>query len=627
MNEQRLEEVTATLAKAGAAGPRPIGKLLMDTGQVTPADMLAALAQVARDGATLERVLVNDAIVSPNQMLLAQARQLGVTCVCPTMSPPDPSQLDLLDPAFCLRNGLVPWSRIGPTLVVATARPETFAALHTELAAALGPVVMALALESDIQAVITSHHGSALAIAAETSVQDDESCRDINRLTPRRAVAAAAFAIFCLGVLALYPVLFFATIAALAIATLLMSQVLKLGALCAAPRAGLARAPGAGAPRPTVSLMVPLFRERDIAARLVTRLSRLTYPKALLDVVLVLEAEDGQTRAALDRIERPPWMRVIEVPKGCVTTKPRALNYALTFCRGDVIGIYDAEDAPAPNQIDRVVERFATAPAHVACLQGILDFYNPHANWLSRCFAIEYATWFRVLLPGLARLGFAIPLGGTTVFIRRAALEHVGGWDAHNVTEDADLGIRLARYGYVTELLPTVTREEANNRCWPWIRQRSRWLKGYMITYTVHMRHPQRLLRTLGGWKFLGFQMLFLTAILQSLLAPVLWSFWLLVFGLPHPLGDLLSPTHSTVLIGLFLLSEAVSLVVSLAAVARSPHDGLLIWVPTLALYFPLGVIAAYKGLYELLARPFYWDKTAHGHSPPDHAGADQTME
>lgn len=329
------------------------------------------------------------------------------------------------------------------------------------------------------------------------------------------------------------------------------------------------------------------------------------------------------TREALAQTDLPPWMRVIEVPDGPITTKPRAMNYAMRFARGEIIGIYDAEDSPAPDQLSRVVEHFSRAPSKVACLQGILDFYNPKANWLSRCFAIEYASWFRVILPGLARLGFAIPLGGTTVFLRREALEKVGGWDAHNVTEDADLGLRLARHGYVTELIPVVTREEANNRTWPWIKQRSRWLKGYMITWRVHMRAPLRLLRDLGPWRFLGVQLVFLSGFAQFLLAPVLWCYWLALTGWHPPLQTVVDPDVMVAMVALFLATEAITVLVGIVAVSRSPHSGLMIWIPTLFLYFPLGTLAVYKAAWELVTRPFYWDKTTHGHSAPDDAGAD----
>ena len=154
-----------------------------------------------------------------------------------------------------------------------------------------------------------------------------------------------------------------------------------------------------------------------------------------------------------------------------------------------------------------------------AC-KGCLISITPRVNWLSRCFTIEYATWFRVILPGLARMGLPIPLGGTTLFFRRTILDRLGGWDAHNVTEDADLGIRLARHGYRTELIPTTTYEEANCRPWPWVRQRSRWLKGYAVTWAVHMRNPARLWRDLGPWRFFGVQVLFVGTLSQFITAP-----------------------------------------------------------------------------------------------------------
>jgi cellulose synthase/poly-beta-1,6-N-acetylglucosamine synthase-like glycosyltransferase len=301
------------------------------------------------------------------------------------------------------------------------------------------------------------------------------------------------------------------------------------------------------------------------------------------------------------------------VPAGRVKTKPRALNLALDHCRGAIIGIYDAEDAPEPDQIRKVVERFHRRGPDVACLQGVLDYYNPRTNWLSRCFTIEYATWFRLILPGIQRLGLAVPLGGTTLFFRRSVLEELGGWDAHNVTEDADLGIRLYRHGYRTELLDTVTGEEANCRVIPWIKQRSRWIKGYMMTWAVHMRAPGLLWRQLGGWRFAGFQIMFLGTILQFLLAPLMWSFWSIPMGLGHPLTGVLANSDIIAMSTAFILSEAVSITLGIVALRRSGHRISPLWVPTLQLYFPLAALAAYKGLWELLTRPFYWDKTNHG--------------
>jgi cellulose synthase/poly-beta-1,6-N-acetylglucosamine synthase-like glycosyltransferase len=243
----------------------------------------------------------------------------------------------------------------------------------------------------------------------------------------------------------------------------------------------------------------------------------------------------------------------------------------------------------------------------------MLDFYNPQTNWLARCFTMEYAAWFRVVLPGLARLGLPVPLGGTTLFFRRAALEAVGGWDAHNVTEDADLGMRLYRRGYRTEVIRTVTREEANCHTLPWIRQRSRWIKGYMMTWRVHMRDPVRLWRDLGPRGFFGFQVLFLGSILHALLAPVLISFWLCTAGLPHAVGSALPAAAFLTLFGLFLLAEAANITIGVIALRRSGQRIHPLWLLTLHVYHPLASLAAMKALWEVLRRPFFWDKTRHG--------------
>jgi cellulose synthase/poly-beta-1,6-N-acetylglucosamine synthase-like glycosyltransferase len=358
---------------------------------------------------------------------------------------------------------------------------------------------------------------------------------------------------------------------------------------------------------------VALYRESNIAARLVQRLGRIDYPRDRLEIILVLEEDDHLTRAALLQTRLPPWMRLLTVPGGTLKTKPRALNYALPFCQGSIIGVYDAEDAPDPDQIRAVVRRFADCGPEVACLQGVLDFYNPARNWLSRAFTVEYAVWFRVVLPGLSRLGLPVPLGGTTLFFRRSALEAVGGWDAHNVTEDADLGIRLVRHGYRTDIIASVTREEANCRAWPWVRQRSRWIKGYMMTWRVHMRRPRLLWQTLGAKGFIAFNVLFLGSIAQAALFPALLLLWAVSLGFSHPLLHLLPPGGTLVLFGLGLLSEAVRLALAVTGLRARGRKLPLAWVVLPHLVQPLACLAAGKALWEMIRRPFYWDKTQHG--------------
>lgn len=613
---------------------RPLCALLMEDGALDPAQALRALAQSRHERSPLPRLLRAEGLVSADKLRDALARRHGAAAISRALEPPDAALAELLPPDLCLRYAALPWARRDGTLVLALADPAVFEHVRALLPASETRVRLALVTEDDIFVEIAERHGAEMAEAAETGLPADLSCRDMNRLTRDRAGLLLLCGGLLLGLLILAPAMLFTAALLLACGTIALGQIAKLAAFVAGLRP-LPPGPGGGriashvdSPEatPPISLLVPLHREENIAATLIRRLERLEYPRARLDALLVLEAEDRVTRETLEATVLPPWVRIIEVPPGAVTTKPRALNYALNFTRGTLVGIYDAEDSPAPDQLHRLARHFSRAPPEVGCVQGILDFYNPHANWMSRCFTIEYATWFRILLAGFARLGFAVPLGGTTVFFRREVLDQVGRWDAFNVTEDADLGIRLARFGYRTDLLPLVTREEANCRPWPWIRQRSRWLKGYLITWLVHMRAPRRLLRELGPWRMLGVQVIFLTGLIQFLLAPLLWSFWLIVLGLPHPL-DGLGPGVTRAVLGLLISAEAVTLLVGLGGVLRSPHPRLLFWVPTLFLYFPLATVALYKALWEMLHNPFYWDKTTHGKSAPDHAGADLPPE
>ncbi|MFT4917157.1 MAG: cellulose synthase/poly-beta-1,6-N-acetylglucosamine synthase-like glycosyltransferase, partial [Yoonia sp.] len=357
--------------------------------------------------------------------------------------------------------------------------------------------------------------------------------------------------------------------------------------------------------------------EKAIASQLLDRIKLIDYPRDKLDICLVMEIDDETTREALRQTTLPTWLRPILVPKGTLKTKPRAMNYALDFARGSLVGVYDAEDAPAPDQLRKAARHFANRGDKVACLQGVLDYYNAPANWVTRCFTLEYAGWFRVGLPGLERLGLVVPLGGTTLFFRRNVLERIGAWDAHNVTEDADLGVRLARHGYRTELIATTTQEEANGRFWPWIKQRSRWLKGYAITYGVHMRDPGLLYRELGARRFWGFQILFAGTLSQFVLAPVLWSFWVMPFGIAHPMATYLQGWVLISVVGLFIISELTNMFVFALGVTKAKKMWLIRWIPTMHFYFPMAAVAAYKGFYELTCKPFYWDKTAHGILPP----------
>jgi len=593
---------------------KPLGQILLDMKAVDPGNMLKAVALRDRQEVRLGDILLAHSWVNEADLMAALSLLWGVRVVDLVAEPPDPRLIDRFGADFCLREGLIPWRQIGAAMVVATARPEDFARLRAQFPEG-DPYLMALAPERDIHAAMLAARQTALIRRAETRVRPEESCRTLGTTRLARGFLPALAAV-CL-VVATVPAAAFVLFFGWAVLSLILCSGLKALAFADTLHRHFRPAPPtrstAIARLPIVSVMVPLFQEDDIAPRLIRRLGTLDYPKELLDILLVVEETDQQTRRALAAHRLPRWMRVVNVPDGPIRTKPRALNYALDFCRGSIVGVYDAEDAPDPGQLRAVVRRFHERGADVACLQGILDFYNARHNWLSRCFTIEYAAWFRVMLPGLARLGYVIPLGGTTLFFRRKALEELGGWDAHNVTEDADLGLRLARHGYRTEFIETVTEEEPNAEALPWIRQRSRWLKGYAMTWASHMRDPARIWRELGARRFLGMQILFLGTLSQYVLAPVLWSFWAITLGFGHPFQEFL-PTGAVLgLSGLFIASELLNIAVGLWAVRGPHHRHLMAWVPTLQLYFPLGALASYKALWEAAFRPFFWDKTRHG--------------
>lgn len=596
---------------------RPLGQILIEMGAISNADLTHALAQQRRLDARLGDILVSEGLLDNAQLQAALADQHGLRIVDFMTDPPNPRATNLLPATLCVRHGVVPWLQLDDLLLVATSRPDQFSALVADAPNYGLTLLPVLADEAQIHTQLCANYGPALARRAELRVDESLSCRTWNQFTQKR-IRLAGSTLAALVILAvIMPQIIMGLLVALACITLALALGLKVCAAAAELwgdyRANRAQPPPVPAVMrlPKVSVMVPLLHETEIASALIRRLSLLTYPKAQLDIILVLEQDDHITRDMLARTRLPTWMRVIEVPAGDgLLTKPRALNYALDFCRGSIIGIWDAEDAPMQDQIEEVVTRFHTAPPEVVCLQGRLDYYNPRANWMARCFTIEYATWWRLIMPGLARLGCVIPLGGTTLFFRRNVLEELGGWDAHNVTEDADLGLRLARKGYKTELIATTTYEEANCRPWPWVKQRSRWLKGFAVTWLVHMRDPRQLYHDLGLFRFAALQVFFVTALSQFLLAPVFWSFWLLALSGVHPAGVW---NALPALLGFFLLAEFVNCALHMLAVRKSAHRHLLPWTISMIAYFPLGTIAMYKALYELILRPFYWDKTQHG--------------
>lgn len=369
-------------------------------------------------------------------------------------------------------------------------------------------------------------------------------------------------------------------------------------------------------PLPCYTILVALYREAAVARQLVDGLKRIDWPSPLLDIKLVCEADDRETIDALRAQTLPANFEIVEVPPAAPRTKPRALTYALNGVRGDYLVIYDAEDRPHPGQLREAYCRFCELPAEVVCLQAPLVISNAKASWISALFALEYSALFRALLPWLARHRMPIPLGGTSNHFRVAALREVGGWDPFNVTEDADLGLRLFRLGYRADVLQRPTQEDAPTTRAVWMGQRTRWFKGWVQTWLVLMRQPGRLVAQMGLRNVLIFQLLIGGMLLSSLLHPLIFVF--LVEGalamLAAPAEDIPARVLMLFVVDAVNIFGSYLIFVTLGVKAMTDYEQRQIgmrWTGV-PLYWLLTSIASWKAVMELRAKPFFWQKTPH---------------
>ena len=361
---------------------------------------------------------------------------------------------------------------------------------------------------------------------------------------------------------------------------------------------------------PRYTILVPLYREANVLPRLIQALVALDYPSSKLDIMLIVEVDDQDTASVAEGLALDRRFHIVRVPPGMPRTKPRACNYALGFALGEFTVIYDAEDRPEPDQLRKAVAKFRQSPKEIVCLQAHLNFYNANENWLTRLFALDYALWFDTLLPGLEFLQVPIPLGGTSNHFRTSQLRALGAWDPYNVTEDADLGIRIARMGMRVTMLNSTTFEEAPTNLGGWLKQRSRWLKGYMQTWLVHMREPHVLLRDIGWRGFFALQLFLSGSVLSALVNPLLWLIFLTSNNFMSPLTDRVSAIIA--LLGL-LGGNLVLTGLAISAPRKRGWNELAPYGFTVAFYWALISIAAWRGLWQLITRPFHWEKTEHG--------------
>jgi cellulose synthase/poly-beta-1,6-N-acetylglucosamine synthase-like glycosyltransferase len=610
-----------------------VAKLLLEKKLLTLTSLAVAMRQAAEWGSSLAQTIIALGHVRPMDYYKAVAEVYGLRFVDLQKDPIDPALMRIEDrPDYAERN-LIPWREIDGRLVLAATELNTD---HIHWAdERFGPDKYDFVITSPFDILWQTSElfrdwDSFFAREALYSWKPEHSAK----FTVTRSQKLVLWAMLAILVLALIlapmatAVVLMATFTTIYTLTFVFKFVLTF--VGSSRKADMEFSPEAIAELkdselPVYTVLVPMYKEAKVLPLLAKALKGLDYPASKLEVKLVLEEDDVETIAAAKALRLPGTFEIVRVPPSQPKTKPKACNYALQFCRGEFVTIYDAEDQPEPDQLKKAVLAFKHGDPSLACVQGRLNYFNRSENWLTRMFTLEYSQWFDFLLPGLDWLKVPIPLGGTSNHFKLAALRRVGAWDPYNVTEDADLGVRLAQEGFTVGVINSTTFEEANGVLPSWIKQRSRWIKGYMQTWLVHMRHPIQLWKSIGTKGFFSFHFFIGAPPFTMLLAPVLWAITLLVWFtntievgwlFPEPFGTM---ALFNLLIGnLFLVYFGV-----IAALKRKYYDLVPVGI-LLPVYWVLHSIAAYKAFWQLIFNPHYWEKTEHGTSSVTQKTLDQ---
>jgi cellulose synthase/poly-beta-1,6-N-acetylglucosamine synthase-like glycosyltransferase len=368
---------------------------------------------------------------------------------------------------------------------------------------------------------------------------------------------------------------------------------------------------------PTYTILCPLYKEFVVLPQFIKAMEALDYPKDKLQITLLLEEDDEESIAWVSSRSLPAYFNVLIVPESQPKTKPKAITYGLQYVTSEYVVVFDAEDVPESDQLKKAVVAFRREGEKTICVQAKLHFYNDDQNLLTRLFSVEYFLWFDAKLPGLHSINAPIPLGGTSNHFRTSILRSIGAWDGYNVAEDCDLGMRIAKRGYRTAIVDSVTFEEANSRPLNWFRQRTRWIKGYFQTYLVHMRHPIEFIRSSSMKDFFLFQLMVGGKTFSLLLNPLLWLITIIYFGFRPFVGEAIESFFPTPVFYLsvfcILVGNFHSLYQYMMVSGQKKQHWLIKYTMFVPLYWLAMSFAAYVALYEIFAKPFYWAKTIHG--------------
>jgi cellulose synthase/poly-beta-1,6-N-acetylglucosamine synthase-like glycosyltransferase len=571
--------------------------------------LLEALEAAPRDVAPLEAVL-NEGLVSEDSYYRALAGRLG--CALYFGKPPFARHCD---PMKSIRSGVAPLASDGkdPRAVIAPRGQLVSRLIEMTASGRLDPASFAVVSPQRLQALIRRSRGEAVLAEALGRLPDVFSAR--RRMSGAQVVAAAMIAGVAVALGATHRDLLFAGLTA-GVWVLFLAQV-ALRSMAAVAEGVAVRPPALSDEElPVYTVIAALYREAEVVPQLVEALDKLDYPRGKLDIKIVVERSDRETLSRLAALKLPARYEIVAAPPGEPKNKPRALDIALAEARGDLVVVYDAEDEPAPDQLRLAAARFA-AESDLDCLQARLVIRNTEDSWLAKLFAVEYTALFDLINPGLCALGLPIALGGSSNHFRRDSLQVAGGWDEWNVTEDADLGVRLARFGYRIASLDSDTFEAAPYEFMNWFRQRTRWEKGWIQTFLVHSREPRHFVRDLG----LAHAAAAALIIFGSVASALVWPAYAVEVARRLAAAADAVPSlwreAADVLIYLLALAGVWSILVPALVAARQRGVrlplGTLILLPV---YYLLVTAAAWAAIAELVVRPHHWSKTAHGRTP-----------
>lgn len=607
--------------------PGRIGDILVTSGLLAGPDLIWALEVQRRTGSRLGAILIASGLVRRIDLYRTLAQNWGKEFIDVASAQIPPELVAGLDPRELTDQGWMPVRQDSDgTLVVATTEEPT-PARQLFIESRLGVTVrLAVTTDWDIAHAMRRVFREELIDEAANGLwsrNPAQSAREV--LHPRqRAIGIAALLIVAL-LAVLFPHLTLIVLSAIVATGFLIGVMFKF-VVCMVGARRERELPITATDvealtddeLPVYTVLVPVYREANIVADLIGNLGRLDYPAEKLEILLLLEEDDDETRSAAMTADCPDTITFVTVPRGGPQTKPKACNIGLFFARGDFLVIYDAEDKPDPDQLKKAVIAFRRADAAgnpgLVCVQAALNYWNAEENALTRMFTLEYSFWFDYMLPGLEALRLPIPLGGTSNHFRTAQLRQLGGWDPYNVTEDADLGIRAAALGYTVGVINSTTFEEANRAYGNWIRQRSRWIKGYLQTTLVHSRHPVQLVRKAGLRQAIAFALLVGGTPLSFLCTPPLFLMFGLSLLLPLPVLDrLFPPPVLEISIANLLIGNGVMVYVTMMGAFKRRRYRLVPWAMLNPVYWLMHSISSYKALWQLITRPHYWEKTTHG--------------